>query len=56
LLAVEGGGLYGSVLLWHEQKGAHGILHASLFAGASKESRPIIVPLPTLRPLPRYQD
>jgi hypothetical protein len=28
---IEGGGLYGSVLVWHEQRGAHGVVHASLF-------------------------
>jgi hypothetical protein len=28
---IESGGLYGSVLLWQEQRGAHDVVHAGLF-------------------------
>jgi hypothetical protein len=31
---LEGGSLYGSVLVWQEQRGAHGVVHASLFDDA----------------------
>jgi hypothetical protein len=33
LLGIEGGGVYGTVLVWSEQAGAHGVVHASMFAG-----------------------
>jgi len=49
LLGVEGAGVYGSLLEWHEQRGAHGAVHASLFARATTEP-------PVLRPLPRLED
>jgi hypothetical protein len=51
LFAVNGEGLYGSVLLWHEQQGARGVVHASLFAAPRVEEHPPIVPMP--RPMPR---
>jgi len=37
--SVEGGGLYGSTLVWQEQRGAHGVVHASLF-----DEQPVIQP------------
>lgn len=51
LLGVEGTGLYGSVLTWHEQKGAYGVVHASVFA----EGRPVEVtpPHPPVVPFER---
>jgi hypothetical protein len=54
LFGVECAGMYGSVLVWHEQRGARGVVHASLFAESRMEERLPIVPLP--RPLPRYRD
>ena len=50
LCGVEARAIYGSVLIWHQQKGAHGVVHASLFADSKPESRPPIVPRPTPRP------
>jgi hypothetical protein len=32
LLGIEGSGLYGTALVWRGQAGAHGVVHASLFA------------------------
>jgi hypothetical protein len=38
---IQGGGLYGAVLTWHEQDGAHGVVHASLF-----DEQPVVAPIP----------
>ena len=54
LFGVEGRSVYGSMLVWPEQRGAHGVVHASLFEDSRGDSRPPVVPMP--RPLPRYQD
>ncbi len=43
---IQGGGLYGSVLTWHEQDGAHGVVHAGLF-----DEQPVVAPVP-IRPQP----
>jgi len=52
LRGIEGGGLYGTVLIWDEQDGAHGVVHASIFAGVSFDDD--VPPIrPTPRPLPR---
>jgi hypothetical protein len=53
LFAVNGGGIYGSVLFWHAQTGAHGVVHAGLFAAPGVEQPPVIVPFAP-RPLPRW--
>jgi hypothetical protein len=53
LFAVNGRGLYGSVLFWHEQTGAHSVVHASLFAAPRVEEHPPIVPMPMPHPMPR---
>ena len=47
LLGIEGAGLYGSVLVFHEQRGAHSVVHTSIFP-----ANPVIEQ-PTPRPLPR---
>ena len=52
LLGIEGRGLYGSVLVWREQDGAQGVVHASLFAQGGGDDRPPVVPMQP-RPLPR---
>lgn len=51
LFGVNGAGIYGSALFWHEQTSAHGVVHASLFAASRVEESAPIVPMP--RPLPR---
>lgn len=48
---VEGGSLYGSVLLWHEQQGAHGVVHTSFFPETPSGVAPSIQPMPQYRPL-----
>ena len=50
LFAVNGDDLYGSVLFWHEQTGARGVVHASLFGARRVEESPVIVPMPMPRP------
>ncbi|MBM3889872.1 MAG: hypothetical protein FJ388_12215 [Verrucomicrobia bacterium] len=47
LLGIEGAGLYGSVLVFHEQRGAHGVVHASIFPSSP------LIEQPTPRPHPR---
>jgi hypothetical protein len=42
---IEGGGLYGSLLRWHEQSGAHRVVHVSLF-----EQMAVTVPTPKPHP------
>ena len=32
LFGVDGRDIYGSALTWHEQRGAHGVVHASVFS------------------------
>ena len=54
LFGIEGRWMYGSMLVWHEQQGAYGVVHASLFGDGHADARPPIVPMP--RPLPRYRD
>jgi hypothetical protein len=54
LSGIEGRSVYSSVLTWHEQRGAHGVVHASLFEDLRADIRPPVVPMP--RPLPRYRD
>ena len=50
LFGIEGGGLYGAVLTWHEQPAAHGVVHTSLFEEtASPSPKPLPVPRPLLR-------
>lgn len=51
LFGVNGAGMYGSALFWHDQTGAHGVVHASLFDGPQVNETAPIVPMP--RPLPR---
>ena len=50
LLGIEGGGLYGTVLLWHDERAAHGVVHTSLFEGTTPiEPKPPIIPRQFLR-------
>ena len=42
---IDGGGLYGSLLRWHEQSGVHRVVHVSLF-----EQNAAVVPTPKPRP------
>jgi hypothetical protein len=51
LLNITGGGLYGSMLLWHEQTGAHGVVHASLFPeiAPAQPVEPPVMPRPWRR-------
>ncbi len=46
---IESGGLYGSVLLWHEQQGAHGVVHTSFFPETPTNEAPPVRPMPQLR-------
>ncbi|NQU09408.1 hypothetical protein HQ590_01340 [bacterium] len=50
LFAIEGGGPYGSVLAWHGQAGAHGVVHASLF-----DEEPVVTPAPDQPDPPRIR-
>ncbi len=48
---IEGGGLYGSVLLWHEQQGAHGVVHTSFFPETPAGEAPQVHPMPRFSPM-----
>jgi hypothetical protein len=53
LFGVDAPKMYGSVLVWHQQRGAHGVVHASLFEDSNPESRPPIILRPTPQPFLR---
>jgi ARG and Rhodanese-Phosphatase-superfamily-associated Protein domain len=53
--AIGGLSIYGSMLTWDEQIGAHGVVHASLFSDSRVTEQPPVVPMPMPRPLPRYR-
>lgn len=46
---IESSGLYGSVLLWHEQQGVHGVVHTSFFPETPTSETPQVRPMPQLR-------
>ncbi|MCX6908290.1 MAG: hypothetical protein NTY01_09630 [Verrucomicrobia bacterium] len=48
--SIGSGGLYGSVLLWHEQQGAHGVVHTSFFPEIPVSEASPIRPMPHLQP------
>lgn len=54
LMGITGAGLSGTVLTWHDQSAAYGVVHTSLFAERWLPEPPPIVPMP--RPLPRYRE
>ena len=49
LFGIEAQGIYGSILTWHEQAGAHGVVHVSLFEDSRVDNRPPVAPLPLYR-------